>query len=78
MNPKFFIADIVFLIAFIVQGMETHDSESSFIEISMPYAIAQIMAITMMILNWLGLEHTLVYSTHNVYILQDRIHSVKQ
>ena len=39
MNPKFFIADIVFLIAFIVQGMETHDSESSFIEISMPYAI---------------------------------------
>ena len=40
MNHKFFIADIVFLIAFIVQGMETHDSKSSFIEISMPYAIA--------------------------------------
>ena len=43
MNPKFFIADIVFLIAFIVQGMETHDSESSFIEISMPYAIAIVL-----------------------------------
>ena len=43
MNPKFFIADIVFLIAFIVQGMETHDSESSFIEISMPYAIAVVL-----------------------------------
>ena len=43
MNSKFFIADIVFLIAFIVQGMETHDSESSFIEISMPYAIAVVL-----------------------------------
>ena len=43
MNSKFFIADIVFLIAFIVQGMETHDSESSFIEISMPYAIAIVL-----------------------------------
>tara|TARA_B100000161_G_scaffold250039_1_gene208009 strand:- start:210 stop:554 length:345 start_codon:yes stop_codon:yes gene_type:complete len=42
-NHKFFIADIVFLIAFIVQGMETHDSESSFIEISMPYAIAIVL-----------------------------------
>ena len=43
MNTKFFIADIVFLVAFIVQGMETHDSESSFIEISMPYAIAVVL-----------------------------------
>ena len=43
MNPKFFIVDLVFLIAFIVQGMETHDSESSFIEISMPYAIAVVL-----------------------------------
>ena len=43
MNHKFFIADIVFLIAFILQGMETHDSESSFIEISMPYAVALVL-----------------------------------
>ena len=43
MNPKFFIADVVFLIAFIVQGMETHDSESSFTEISMPYAVAIVL-----------------------------------
>ena len=40
MNPKFFIVDLVFLIAFILQGMEAHDSKSSFIEISMPYAVA--------------------------------------
>ena len=46
MNPKFFIADIVFLIAFIVQGMETHDSESSFVEISMPYAIAIVLTMS--------------------------------
>ena len=48
MNPKFFIADVVFLIAFIVQGMETHDSESSFIEISMPYAVAIVLIMTIL------------------------------
>jgi len=47
MNPKFFIADLVFLIAFIIQGMETHDSDSTFVDISLPYlsAIILIMAI---------------------------------
>ena len=48
MNPKFFIADIVFLIAFIVQGMETHDSESSFVEISLPYISAIILIMTIL------------------------------
>jgi len=43
MNPKLFIADLVFLIAFILQGMETHDSESSFVEILLPYAAALIL-----------------------------------
>ena len=43
MNLRFFVIDLVFLIAFIVQGMETHDSEASFIEISMPYAIAIVL-----------------------------------
>jgi len=47
-NPKFFIADIVFLIAFIVQGMETHDSESSFVEISLPYISAIILIMTIL------------------------------
>ena len=48
MNPKFFIADTVFLIAFIVQGMETHDSESSFVEISLPYISAIIIIMTIL------------------------------
>ena len=48
MNPKFFIADIVFLIAFIIQGMETHDSESSFVEISLPYISAMILIMTIL------------------------------
>ena len=47
MNPKFFITDFIFLLAFIAQGMETHDSGSTFLEISLPYmsAIILIMAI---------------------------------
>ena len=48
MNPKFFIADVVFLIAFIVQGMETHDSDSSFLEISLPYISAIIIIMTVL------------------------------
>ena len=48
MNPKFFIADLVFLIAFILQGMETHDSESSFVEISLPYISAIILIMTIL------------------------------
>ena len=48
MNPKFFIADLVFLIAFILQGMETHDSGSSFVEISLPYISAIILIMTIL------------------------------
>ena len=48
MNPKFFIADIIFLIAFIMQGMETHDSDSSFLEISLPYISAIIIIMTVL------------------------------
>ena len=48
MNPKFFIADIIFLIAFILQGMETHDSDSSFLEISLPYISAIIIIMTVL------------------------------
>ena len=46
MNPKFFIADLVFLIAFILQGMETHDSDSTFVDISLPYVSAIILIMT--------------------------------
>ena len=48
MNPKFYIADIIFLIAFILQGMETHDSDSSFVEISLPYISAIIIIMTIL------------------------------
>ncbi len=48
MNPKFFIADFVFLIAFILQGMETHDSDSTFVEISLPYISAIILIMTIL------------------------------
>jgi len=43
MNLKLFIVDLIFVVAFILQGMETHESETSFIDISMPYAIAIIL-----------------------------------
>ena len=48
MNPKFFIADLVFLIAFIIQGMETHDSDSTFVDISLPYVSAIILIMTIL------------------------------
>ena len=48
MNPKFFIADLVFLIAFILQGMETHDSDSTFVDISLPYISAIILIMTIL------------------------------
>ncbi len=40
MNPKLFIGDFVFLLIFISQGMETHDSEASFISILLPFIIS--------------------------------------
>ena len=43
MNPKLFIADFAFLLVFVLQGMETHDSESSFVDILLPYAAALIL-----------------------------------
>ena len=46
MNPKFFIADFAFLLVFVLQGMETHDSESSFVDIFLPYAAALILIMT--------------------------------
>ena len=48
MNTKFFFADIIFLIAFILQGMETHDSDSTFLEISLPYVSAIILIMTIL------------------------------
>ena len=48
MNPKFFIADVAFLVAFILQGMETHDSDSTFIEIFLPYISAIIIIMTVL------------------------------
>ena len=48
MNPRFFILDTAFLIAFILQGMETHDSDSAFIEISLPYISAIILIMTIL------------------------------
>ena len=48
MNLKFFIVDLVFLSAFILQGMETHDSGSSFVEISLPYISAIIVIMTIL------------------------------
>ena len=48
MNPKFFIADIIFQIVFILQGMETHDSDSTFLEISLPYMSAIILIMTIL------------------------------
>jgi len=47
-NPRFFILDTAFLIAFILQGMETHDSDSSFSEISLPYISAIIIIMTVL------------------------------
>ena len=47
-NPRFFIIDTVFVIAFILQGMETHDSDSSFLEISLPYISAIIIIMTVL------------------------------
>ena len=43
MNPKLFIGDFVFLLLFISQGIESHDSESSFFEILLPFFISFIL-----------------------------------
>ncbi len=43
MNPKLFIGDLAFLLFFVSQGIETHDSEASFLEILMPFVISMII-----------------------------------
>ena len=48
MNTKVFVADIVLLIAFILQGMETHNSGTSFVDILIPYAIAIMLIMTIL------------------------------
>ena len=48
MNTKVFVADIVLLIAFILQGMETHNSGTSFVDILVPYAIAIMLIMTIL------------------------------
>tara|TARA_B100001559_G_C15945114_1_gene369424 strand:+ start:143 stop:490 length:348 start_codon:yes stop_codon:yes gene_type:complete len=42
-NPKLFIGDLAFLLFFVSQGIETHDSEASFLEILMPFVISMII-----------------------------------
>ena len=43
MNAKFFIGDFVFLMFFVSQGIETHNSEASFLEILLPFVISMIL-----------------------------------
>jgi len=42
-NPKLFIGDLAFLLFFVSQGIETHSSEASFLEILMPFVISMII-----------------------------------
>ena len=43
MNPKLFIADSAFLLFFVSEGVETHNSDSSFLEILLPFVISMIL-----------------------------------
>ncbi|RZD36939.1 MAG: hypothetical protein CXT75_05670 [Methanobacteriota archaeon] len=45
MNPKLFIGDFVLLLVFISQGTETHNSDSSFLEILIPFLISMLIMI---------------------------------
>ena len=45
MNPKLFVADFILLLVFISQGMETHNSEVSFLEILIPFLISILIII---------------------------------
>ena len=44
-NPKLFIGDFVLLLVFISQGMETHNSGSSFLEILVPFVISMLIMV---------------------------------
>ena len=43
MNPRLFIADFAFLLFFVSEGVETHNSDSSFLEILLPFVISMIL-----------------------------------
>ena len=43
MNPKLFIGDFAFLLFFVSQGIETHNSDASFLEILLPFAISMVV-----------------------------------
>ena len=43
MNPKLFLGDFAFLLFFVSQGIETHNSEASFLEILLPFVISMII-----------------------------------
>ena len=45
MNPKLFVGDFVLLLVFISQGMETHNSDSSFLEILVPFLISMLIMV---------------------------------
>jgi len=45
LNPKLFIGDFVLLLVFISEGMETHKSESNFLEILVPFLISMLITI---------------------------------
>ena len=45
MNPKLFIGDFALLLVFISQGMDTHNSSSSFLEILVPFLISMLIMI---------------------------------
>ena len=44
-NPKIFIGDFALLLVFISQGMETHNSGSSFLEILVPFVISMLIMV---------------------------------
>ncbi len=43
MNPKLFLGDFAFLLFFVSQGIETHNSEAGFLEILLPFVISIII-----------------------------------
>ena len=45
MNPKLFVGDFILLLIFISQGMETHNSDSSFLEILVPFLTSMLIMI---------------------------------
>ena len=45
MNPKLFVGDFILLLIFINQGMETHNSDSSFLEILVPFLISMLIMV---------------------------------